>query len=62
MEKFKVTIEETYAQSFDIIANSPEMAVELAKEMYDNCEIILDNGEVQLKQCAVLHSTQWHKF
>lgn len=65
MKKIEITIEETYVQSFDIMANSEEEAMELAEKMYKKGELVLEKGEVQHRQMAVTGGSmpsEWWEF
>ena len=65
MSEFKVCIEETVSDVFEIEAESPEEALEIAEEMYHNQEIILEPGELQSKQMAVVsegYETEFVEF
>lgn len=41
---YNVVVEEHLADVFEIEADSPEEALEKAKEMYRKCEIVLEPG------------------
>lgn len=51
--KYIITIEETIVQDFEIEAESPEEAFEMAEKKYDAGEFVLEPGEVQMVQIAV---------
>ena len=53
MKKYIITIEETIVQDFEIEAESPEEAFEMAEKKYDAGEFVLEPGEVQMVQIAV---------
>lgn len=42
--RYNITIEETVADTFEIEANSKEEALEKARELYNNVEIVLEPG------------------
>lgn len=44
--KILVNIEEVISETFEIEANSVEEALEIAREKYDNGEIVLEPGEL----------------
>lgn len=48
MKKYIITIEETIVQDFEIEAESPEEAFEIAEKKYDAGEFVLEPGEVQM--------------
>ncbi|MDO4494409.1 MAG: DpnD/PcfM family protein [Clostridiaceae bacterium] len=66
MRKFTVVIEETLVQEFEIIAENENDALNLAAEKYRKCELVLDAGEVQYKQMAIIEpdnkETEWIEF
>lgn len=51
--KYIITIEETIVQDFEIEAESPEEAFEMAEKKYEAGEFVLEPGEVQMVQIAV---------
>ncbi len=65
-QKFVIAIEETVAQEFEIIADTAEEAVEIAKEQYKKGIIVLSPGEAQFRQMAIVkpekESTEWCEF
>lgn len=67
MKKFKVIIEETISQEFEVEAEDFENAEEIAIEKYDNGEFVLEPGEVSYKQMSVCdedtqEQTNWFEF
>ena len=42
MKKYQVLFKETLERVIEINANNKEEALEIAEEMYKNCEIVLD--------------------
>lgn len=44
--KILVNIQEVVSETFEIEANSVEEALEIAREKYDNGEIVLEPGEL----------------
>lgn len=66
MKKFKITIEETVSQEFEIEATSLEEAMELAEEQYNNGELVLEPGDVVCKQMQGEdedgYCTEWCEF
>jgi hypothetical protein len=45
MTKYRVKIVETLSRTVEIVAESKEVAVEKVRQMYQNCEIILDASD-----------------
>jgi hypothetical protein len=66
MKKFKITIEETVSQEFEIEATSLEEAMELAEEQYNNGELVLEPGNLVCKQMQGEdengYCTEWCEF
>ncbi len=64
--KFTIAIEETVVENFEVIAESPEEALEIAERQYKKGEIVLTSGDVQFRQMAVLapkgEATEWREF
>ena len=42
MKKFKVLVEETHARMIEVEAVDENQALDIVKQMYKNCEIVLD--------------------
>ena len=65
-DKFIIAIEETVVENFEIIAELAEKALEIAKEQYKNGCIVLDSGEVQFRQMAIMEpdgeAMEWCEF
>lgn len=59
--KYKVTIEESISQTFEIEADSEEQAAEVAEGMYKNCEIVLDDSSVVNRLMSV-NNGDWREF
>ena len=63
LKKFVVAIEETTVQEFEIISDTAEKALEIAKQQYGEGILILSPGEAQFKQMAIVKpeedATQW---
>jgi hypothetical protein len=61
--KFKVAIEETVVQKFEVEADTAEKALDIAREKYRNNEFVVENGECQNTIMAVVEplnqSTEW---
>ena len=66
MGEFTLAIEETIVKEFKVMADSVEAAIGFAEEKYKTGEFVLEPGEVQLKQMAVIapyeETTQWREF
>ena len=45
MKKYQVLFKETLERVIEINANSKEEALEIAEEMYRNCEVVLDYAD-----------------
>lgn len=66
MKEFTITIEELAAQKFKVIADSVDEAIELAEKKYKDGVFVLESGEVQFKQMAVVdpceETIEWIEF
>ncbi len=68
MKKFKVYIEETLAQGFDVEAESVAQAMEIAEKKYWDCEFVLENSEVHARRIQVCDGpdgkalSEWEEF
>ena len=64
--KFKIAIEETIVQVFEIESNTAEEAMENAKDLYRDGHIVLENAEVSSKQMSIIEPasevTEWDEF
>lgn len=64
--KYTITIEETCTKDFDIEADSAEKAYETAEQKYKSGEFVLDPGECQFRQIAIMapnnEATEWREF
>lgn len=64
--KFRIAIEETVVQEFDIEAEDAGEAIELAEAKYKSGELVLTPGEVHNKQMAIVapdnEATEWSEF
>lgn len=63
VKKFVIAIEETVCQEFDVEAENAEQAIELAENKYRSGEFVLEPGECQYAQMAVVNpeerTTEW---
>lgn len=64
---FKITIEETISQTFDIEAETIEEAMEIAERDYNDGYLIVDNGDLVAKQMMAEdeeadETTEWVEF
>lgn len=64
MQIYKIGIEEIVSAVFEVEAEDSEQALEIAKEKYRSGEFVLEPGELQSKNIAVLEpeSTEWKEF
>ncbi len=65
-KKYTITIEETCSKDFEVEAESAEEAMRIAEQKYDDCEFVLDPGELTYKQMAITfpygEETEWTEF
>ena len=54
MKKYTVVIEETIVEEFQVVAQTEKEALEIAHKKYKNNEFVLEHGEVQYVQMAVV--------
>lgn len=62
---YEVVIEEVISQTFRIYASSAEEAVERAKNMYYNLDLVLDQASVVQKNITCVYDdgcTDWEEF
>ena len=50
---YKVTIEETIVQDFEVEANSREEAYEIARKKYRDNEFVLESSECNYQQMSI---------
>lgn len=66
MKKYIVAIEETVVDEFEVEAYSEEEALDIAREKYHSCTFVLEPGEVQYKQMAIINQnngdSEWIEF
>ena len=67
MKIFKITIEETVSETFDIKAETMEAAMEIAEENYNNGDLVLEPGNLVAKQMMAEDEennevTEWVEF
>ena len=65
--RFKVTIEETVSEDFNVVADSVEAAIESAIEKYEKEEFVLEPGNLEYKQIKAYDimndiNTEWMDF
>lgn len=64
--KYTITIEETVAKDFEVEADGAEEAYETAEQRYKDGEFVLDPGECQFRQIAIMapsnEATEWREF
>lgn len=65
--KYKVVIEETVCDEFEVIADSIEEAKEIAVNDYCEGNIVLESGEVQNRKMKVINEqnndqSDWNEF
>ncbi len=46
MKTYKIVIEELLSDTFEVVANSEEEAIDIAREKYNACEFVLEPGEL----------------
>ena len=64
---YKVTIEETVCDEFDVEADSKKEAFDIAIEKYRNCEFVLEPGELKSKRMLIHNKSSnkrsnWKEF
>ena len=66
MKKFKIAIEETVVQEFDVWAKDDEEAMKIAEMKYNAGEFVVESGECQFRQMAIVapntELTEWFEF
>jgi hypothetical protein len=67
MKKFTITIEEMVSEDFEIEAETMEEAMDIAEEMYNNGDIVLEPGNLVSKQMMgedteTGECTEWSEF
>ena len=66
MKKYKIAIEETVTEEFEVEANDLNEAREIAAKKYRDGEFIVAPGEVQARRMAVTElyceSSAWAEF
>jgi hypothetical protein len=64
--KFKIVIEETVAQEFEVEAENQKEALQQAEQNYSSGKLVLEPGEVQSKKMAVvdekIDELEWVEF
>ena len=67
MNRYIVNIEETVNEDFEVYAESPQEAFEIAAEKYENGEFVLEPGNLTDKKIAVFGENNeqfidWEEF
>lgn len=66
MKCFKIAIEETVVSEFEVIAENADEAMEIAEMNYRKGKFVLEPGEVQFKQMAIVapenEVSEWTEF
>ncbi len=66
MKKYKIAIEETVTEVFEVEANDLHEAREIAAKKYRDGEFVVTPGEVQAKKMAVIEpyseNSAWVEF
>lgn len=65
MKTFKITIRETVSEIFNIESSSKEDAIKKIIEKYNNCEIVLEPGELISKELKIIEDdaeNDWIEF
>lgn len=66
MKCFKIAIEETVVSEFEVIAENADKAMEIAEINYRKGKFVLEPGEVQFKQMAIVtpenEVSEWTEF
>ena len=64
--KFTIAIEERVVEEFEVEAQTPERAMQIAEQKYKDGVFVLENGEVQTRQMAIVKpeiaETNWVEF
>lgn len=59
-KKFKIIIQETVVDIFEIEAKSEDHALEIVKKLYYNCEIVLEPGEIISSEVCI--NNRWFEL
>ena len=63
---FKITVEESVAKTFEVRGDTAEEALEKAKRLYNNGDLVLDPGDLISKQISITEpiseATEWEEF
>ena len=54
MKKYNVTIEETVVGTYEVLANSREEAIYIARDKYKKCEFVNAPGDLIDKQFYIM--------
>ena len=53
MKKYSIEVLETLSRIVEVEANDEEEAIELVRQMYRKCEIVLDDSDYQVTEISV---------
>ena len=64
MQKYRIAIEETVSEEFEVEAESKDDAIKKAIEKYRTGEFILEPGKLQYKQISIVddENDEWIEF
>ena len=66
MKKFCVVIEETVSEEFEVEAENKDDAIKKTIKKYKSGELVLEQGELQYKQMAIINDNdeidEWIEF
>ena len=58
MKTFKVVITETSSKAIEVQANNKQEALEIAEEMYVNCEVVLDWNDLDETDYTIIEEKE----
>lgn len=59
MKKFKIVITETSSKVVEVQANNENEALETVKEMYENCEVVLDWNDFDETDYTIIEAKEY---